>query len=303
MIDGISGEKITFETLYNSICAFSAALNNLGFRKGQVLAIFSPNSIEYPICMFGASRAGLSVTTANPGYISSEFAYQLKDSEASVIFCHPSVLKETISAVKESQISTQQIYTLGKEKVDGFRNIYDLIEMGKSFIKSFNPPSYTESDIQNNPAYLCYSSGTTGRSKGVVTTHYNMVSNILQYGPFEEKTNDNVVHIAVLPFYHIYGLNLFLHVALYRSETLVVMPKFDLVQFLELIQRYRVTHANIVPPIAIGLAKHPIVSKYDISSLKHVLSGAAPLGEDVSLEFTERLNIPIKQAYGMYVLP
>ncbi|KAJ3305028.1 hypothetical protein HDV03_002110 [Kappamyces sp. JEL0829] len=299
LVDGTTGKTTTFKQLYENIVGLSSYLSgSLKMKRGEVLAIYSPNDVQYPMILFAGNRSGLAVTTANPSYLPSEFAYQLQDSRAKVIFCHPSVLKETYEAAAMAKIPRSSIYLIGDRDLDGHTCVATLIAKGLS-MPAVAPYPYTKHELLNDPAYLCYSSGTTGRSKGVITTCINIISNIFQHGAMEDKPKDTDTNLAVLPMYHIYALSLFLHNCIYRGETVVVMSKFDLVQFLELIQKYRVTHVNIVPPIAIGLAKHPIVDKYNLTSLKHVLSGAAPLGEDISREFTARLKIPIKQAYGM----
>lgn len=146
-----------------------------------------------------------------------------------------------------------------------------------------------------------FSSGTTGQSKGVVLSHRNIVANILQGIPYEEKARDksNVVSIVPLPFFHIYGLLVAVFSPLFNQQTVVFLPSFDLQLFLECIQKYRVTRAFTVPPIVLALAKHPIVAKYDLSSLQTVNCGAAPLGSDIQQQCSKRLNCIVKQGYGM----
>lgn len=126
-------------------------------------------------------------------------------------------------------------------------------------------------------------------------THLNVLSNMHQFQPFE-KDPSNLVILAVLPFYHIYALFMFLHWGLWNGVKLVVQSKFDMVNFLKLIEKHKVNYTFIVPPIAIGMAKHPAVDAHDISSLKVCVSAAAPLGSEATEEFKKRLpNIIIKQ--------
>ena len=123
MIDGSTGEQVDYQTFYNQICQFASSLNVLGLKKGDVIAIYSPNDIQYPVVMFGAVRQGITVTTANPNYLASEFAFQLKDSRAKVVFCHPSVLEQSLEACKLAKISTNNIYVFGKKDIS---NLIDL---------------------------------------------------------------------------------------------------------------------------------------------------------------------------------
>jgi len=143
-----------------------------------------------------------------------------------------------------------------------------------------------------------YSSGTTGLPKGVMLTHYNMVANICQTDGLE-PINENDKLIAVLPFYHIYGMGVILNISLYHGATVVTLPRFDLEQFLKTLQDYGVTRAHLVPPILVALAKHPMVDKFDLSKLGRITSGAAPLSADLAQAVATRLNCIVKQGYGL----
>ncbi len=149
-------------------------------------------------------------------------------------------------------------------------------------------------------ATIPFSSGTTGLPKGVVLSHRNLVSNVLQiYAPETQYFGTNGVLLVPLPFYHIYGLVLgLLASARYTTKT-VFLTAFDLQKYLELVQSHRVTRTYIVPPIILALAKHPLVDSYDLTSLKAIISGAAPLGGDVQEACAKRLNCIVKQAWGM----
>jgi len=145
---------------------------------------------------------------------------------------------------------------------------------------------------------LPYSSGTTGLPKGVMLTHYNLVANMCQMDGLDYFHRDDTL-LCVLPLFHIYGLVVVLNMGLHLGATIVTMPRFDLEQFLGLIQKYRVTLSHIVPPIVLKLAKDPSVEKYDLSSLKMIFSGAAPLGPELSRECMQRIGCGIRQGYGM----
>jgi acyl-CoA synthetase (AMP-forming)/AMP-acid ligase II len=160
-------------------------------------------------------------------------------------------------------------------------------------------------DVQINPAedvvVLPYSSGTTGLPKGVMLTHRNIVANIAQcegISNFSMVTADDTI-MGFLPFFHIYGMVVIMNMSLARGATIVTMPRFDLPQFLELVQKHKITRANVVPPVLVALAKHPIVDQYDLSSLVEMTSGAAPLGADLAEAVVQRLNCNIVQGYGL----
>jgi acyl-CoA synthetase (AMP-forming)/AMP-acid ligase II len=177
---------------------------------------------------------------------------------------------------------------------------FDAAEGAEQFTALMGEPftGTVELDAAEDLAVLPYSSGTTGLPKGVMLTHRNLVANILQTQAAVKLDDDEVV-IAVLPFFHIYGMQVLMNGVLQNGATLVTMPRFDLEQFLSLVQEHRVTRAYIVPPIVLALAKHPMVDDYDLSSLKEVVSGAAPLGAELAQAATDRIGAPVVQGYGL----
>ena len=147
-------------------------------------------------------------------------------------------------------------------------------------------------------AFLAYSSGTTGLPKGVMLTHRNLVSNLLMGLAATSVTGEDRL-LAFLPFYHIYGLSGLVHQSLYRGLTCIVMEKFDLEQFCKLVQQHKITFSYVVPPVVLGLSKHPVVDKYDLSSLRMMTSAAAPLTKELVDAAYKRLRIPVTQAFGL----
>ena len=145
---------------------------------------------------------------------------------------------------------------------------------------------------------LPYSSGTTGLPKGVMLTHRNLVANMLQ-STCALSIGEGDTILGVLPFFHIYGMVVIMNLGLYRGATIVTMPRFDLEQCLQIMQQYRVTFANVVPPIVLAFAKSPLVDKYDLSRLHTVFSGAAPLSESVATAASARLGCRVVQGYGL----
>jgi acyl-CoA synthetase (AMP-forming)/AMP-acid ligase II len=145
---------------------------------------------------------------------------------------------------------------------------------------------------------LPYSSGTTGLPKGVMLTHRNLVANLCQGDEFLVADQDEQV-IAVLPLYHIYGLTVLMCGAVWKGATLVTMPRFDLEEFLRLMQDHAITRAFLVPPIVLGLAKSPLVDKYDLSALNTVVSGAAPLDSGLEAAAAQRTGATVTQGWGL----
>ena len=147
-------------------------------------------------------------------------------------------------------------------------------------------------------AYLPYSSGTTGLPKGVMLNHRNLVANLCQIRAVHQVREADVL-LAALPWWHIFGLQACLNLGLHEGATIVTMPRFEPREFLRLVERYKVTRVTVVPPIVLALAAHPAASEFDISSLRLITSGAAPLGADLARACAQHLGCRVNQAYGM----
>jgi len=291
LIDGPSGRTITYAQLAGAIRLVAASLSKRGLKKGEVFAIYSPNVPEYAIAFHAVASLGAIVTTANPLYTPTELAHQLKDAGARFLLTVPPFLPQALEAAGHAGI--EEVFVFGEgEGATPF----------SALLKSDGQLPPVEIDAANDLLVLPYSSGTTGLPKGVMLTHQNVNVNILQtnatlYGP-AALTQDDVM-IGILPFFHIYGMVVVMSLALYQGATVVSMPRFDLEQFLQLIEKYRVSFAPLAPPIVVALAKHPLVEKYDLSSLRLLISGAAPLGADVEAAVIGRLGCMVLQGYGM----
>ncbi|RUP52394.1 hypothetical protein BC936DRAFT_144630 [Jimgerdemannia flammicorona] len=324
LIDGLTNETITLGELRSLVNRFAACLQDqFGFKRGEVVAVYSCNQIDYSVPLFGTLAAGGIVSPVNPAYNEKELVFQLKEAHATVLITHPSGIDVAIKAAKAVGIPKERVLLFGGKAVDGLKPYKSIL--GKREAK---PVEYSFEEAKTTTAFLCFSSGTTGQSKGVETTHLNMTSNIAQQDLFEKAVNrGNETYLGVLPFYHIYGLNVLIHLHLYlyrpifilhylwshrsilslssfilttfQGCPLVVMQKFNFVDFCDVLQRHKVTIAHIVPPIAILLTKSPVVKNYDLSSIKLFWSGAAPLSAELSQDLTTRLGSRIKQGYGM----
>ncbi|KAJ3023144.1 UNVERIFIED_CONTAM: putative fatty-acid--CoA ligase FadD10 [Siphonaria sp. JEL0065] len=304
LIDAVSGAKVTYKELLGSIDALAAALyGSLEFKKWNVVGIFSPNHMQFPTVVHAVLKAGGTVSPVNPTYNDRELAYQLKDSGARFLFAHPSFLTTALAAARHVGIPEDRIILFDDPSVTYPGPTRRTInQISKDNKKPLPTVKFTRPEITEKPAYLCYSSGTTGLSKGVETTQSNVIANILQYDAYHKKAREvfsGDVWTAVLPMFHIYGLTLSLHVAFHQSCSVVVFPKFDLPLFLSSLQKYNVTGAHIVPPIALALAKHPMVDKFKFPKLRGLMSGAAPLAPEIVEEVWKRLKIPLYSGYGM----
>ncbi|HYJ45128.1 MAG TPA: 4-coumarate--CoA ligase family protein [Pyrinomonadaceae bacterium] len=287
LVDGLTGRTLTYGELGLMVERAAAGLARRGMKKGDVLAIFSPNLIEYAVAFHAATSLGGIVSPINPLYTAAELSLQLNDSRAKFLFTAPHLIERALKASQGT--SVQEIFVAGE--AEGATPFASLLESeGRAPEVEINP--------REDLAALPYSSGTTGTAKGVMLTHYNLVANLCQMDVAESVTERDTL-IAVLPFFHIYGMNVVLNLGLYKGTTIVVLPRFELEHFLETLERYEVTRAHLVPPIILALARHPAIDGYDLSKLKLIMSGAAPLGADLSAACCARLGCIIKQGYGL----
>ena len=287
LIDGPSGRTLTYGQLAGGVRRVAAGLAARGFAKGDVFAIFSPNLPEYALAFYGVSAAGGVNTTISPLYTTDELTRQLTDAKARFLLTVPPFLDKALEAAGRSGV--EEVFVLGEG--EGASPFASLLTAGDT------PPA-VDIDPASDLVALPYSSGTTGISKGVMLTHRNLVANLCQGAP-TLLADEGERLIAVLPFFHIYGLVVLMASALSRGSTLVTMPRFDLEQFLALLQDQRITRAYVAPPIVLALAKHPLVDKYDLSALKSVFSGAAPLDASLERACTDRLGCEVMQGWGL----
>jgi acyl-CoA synthetase (AMP-forming)/AMP-acid ligase II len=290
LIDGPSGRSYTYQQLAGAIRLVASSLSKRGFGKGDVLAIYSPNLPEYAIAFHAVSLLGGIVTTVNPLYTADELAQQLNDANARYLLTISMFLENAKKAAEKSNI--EEIFTF--DPVEGATPFATLLQSdGQLPEVSINPVE----DL----VVLPYSSGTTGLPKGVILTHHNIIANIAQcegITDFSLVGPEDVV-LGILPFFHIYGMVVIMNMSLALGATVVTIPRFDPELFLSLIEKYKVTRINLVPPILLLMAKHPLVDKYDVSSLKEVTSGAAPLGEDLAEAVVGRIGCNVLQGYGL----
>ncbi|MDX2528224.1 MULTISPECIES: AMP-binding protein [Streptomyces] len=291
LVDVASGRTLTYGELAALVRGIAAGLAAEGIGKGDVVALHSPNTVLFPVVLYATTAAGGTVTTLSPLATPAEIAKQLIDAEARLMVSVSALVETARAAVELVRRQTgRDIEILVCDKAEGHRSVLGLLS-------DCDVPVF-ESDPAVDVAVLPYSSGTTGVPKGVMLTHRNLCTNLEQMNELH-RVDENDRVIAILPFFHIFGLTALVNNALRRGATVYVHARFDLDAFLTSLERDRITHAYVAPPVMLALAKHPAVGKLDLSHLRRVICAAAPLDAGVQTAVAERLGVEIGQAYGM----
>eukprot|EP00179_Madagascaria_erythrocladioides_P017569 CAMPEP_0198340644 /NCGR_PEP_ID=MMETSP1450-20131203/45633_1 /TAXON_ID=753684 ORGANISM="Madagascaria erythrocladiodes, Strain CCMP3234" /NCGR_SAMPLE_ID=MMETSP1450 /ASSEMBLY_ACC=CAM_ASM_001115 /LENGTH=360 /DNA_ID=CAMNT_0044045633 /DNA_START=28 /DNA_END=1106 /DNA_ORIENTATION=- len=292
MVNGNDGTEVTMGELQRQVRQVAGALVASGLKAGDVVAVVAPNSPTFAVFFHAVLYAGGTVSPCNPSYGAEELQHQFKVAKA--------VRFATVSALKDTVVAARKAYDAANESV-----VVLLDDADKSF-SALLDAKHAPLDAQvavpfkTHVAALPFSSGTTGLSKGVMLSHYNLVANVVQMAASGISVTHADAYVAVLPFFHIYGLQVLLNGGLRMGAKVVTMARFDLPLFLTLMAKHACTWAFLVPPIVLALAKHPLVAQHDLSALKVIFSGAAPLGPELQAQVEKRLpGVECAQGYGM----
>jgi acyl-CoA synthetase (AMP-forming)/AMP-acid ligase II len=291
--DAASGRTLSYGELASAVRRVAAGLAAHGLRPGDTFAILAPNSPEWLVACFGAMAAGGVVTGLNPMCTPGEVAAQLLDSGARFLLTETAFLPTAraaaeLTAASRADNRIQVIVTNAKEP--GKLDFPALQAHGERLPCGPLDPAAL--------ALLPYSSGTTGRAKGVMLSHRAVLTNLMQ-SLTVMPTGPAARVLAVAPFFHAVGLVVLAGRALLGGATLVTLPRFEVPGFLAALQDHRITQTVVVPPIVQALARHPAVSEYDLSSLEWLGCGAAPLDAGLQQACAERIGCPVGQGYGM----
>ncbi|ORY83785.1 AMP-binding enzyme [Protomyces lactucae-debilis] len=287
---------ITYGQFKQNVGKLGQGLRQLGLKPQQAVLIFSPNQIAYPWMVHGIICAGGLFTGANPTYTARELAHQITHSQCAYLFVDSALIDTAKQAAALAKKPLSDIFTI--TPVDGFRCVTELLadrELQWHRITDLKT-------LEETTCNIMYSSGTTGVAKGVEQTHRNVVANAAQTLYFRSKVSPPISAptIAHLPYYHAYSNVAYGIHAIVTGQPHLVMRKFDLELMLKLIQKHKVQYLSTVPPIIVALAKSPLTLKYDISSVRAITSGAAPLGVDAQNALRKRApNIKLQQGWGM----
>lgn len=312
------GKELTYHEVYMSSLKFANYLKKLGVKKGDRVAIMLPNSPQSVIAYYGILFVGGIVVQTNPLYVERELEYQMKDSGAKVILTMD-ILFPRVSSIRSNTNLEHVIVTAIKDYLPFPKNlIYPYIQKKQygivvnvkhegsnhlftEIMKAASPdPISVEIDVDNDLALFQYTGGTTGFPKGVMLTHKNLICNTSMCNAWIYKCEQGKESIlAVLPFFHVYGMTTVLILAVMQAQKMIILPKFDPETTLKTIHKQRPTLFPGAPTIYIGLLNHKNLSKYDLSSIKSCMSGSAPLPVEVQDQFEKVTGGKLVEGYGL----
>ncbi len=311
------GREMTYEEVYEQALKLAGFLQSLGIKKGDRVAIMLPNTPQAVIGYYAVLMAGGIVVQTNPLYQERELEYQLQDSGAKVIICLD-ILLPRVSKVKKNTALDHIVVTQIKEYLPFPKNlIYPFIQK-----KQYNMVVKLEAsadthlwsqvisetgrrleacaiDPKEDLALLQYTGGTTGYPKGVMLTHYNLVSNGLMSKAWLGSKQKRDIVMGVLPFFHVYGMTTVMNYSIMTGSKMILMPKFEPEDVLKTIEKQKPTVFPGAPTIYIALLHHPRLKQYDLSSIEACLSGSAPLPAEVQQQFQKVTKGNLVEGYGL----
>lgn len=304
------GTEITYQELDDLAWRFATYLRRSGLSKGDRVALFLPNCPQFVIAFYGTLRAGGVVVTCNPLYKERELAFQLKDSAASILVALDMLYHVALGEKKKRPtaiVLTTSVHDYLPPLLNflaplkGVKRIhYPEVKDFKETIEGIQPE---KTEVTINPrddlAVIQYTGGTTGTPKGAMLTHYNLVANAVQLDAWSYggKGTDSV--LCVLPFFHIYGLTVAMNFAVKSAATMILFPRFEAKPVLKAINRYHPNHFPGVPAMYMNLVNRSDIKKYDVSSIRRCLSGAAPLPVEILKKFETITGATLSEGYGL----
>ncbi len=308
--------RISYARLNSLADRFAAALQSIGVKKGDRVAVFLPNTPQFLIAFYGALKAGAVVVPTNPLYTADELARQVNDSGASTVvtlsrfWATVERARKTMRAENIIVTSikdyfpplTRLLFTLAREKKDGHR--VDLpadagVRRWTDFMAAAPAVPAPVPLVKSDLAVLQYTGGTTGVPKGAMLSHGNLVANALMVKAWSKPRDAVEIMLGVIPFFHVYGLTVGMNMSVASAATMVLLPRFELVDVLKTIHAERPTLFPGVPTMYIAINNHKEVGKYDLKSVRACISGAAPLPLEVWREFEALSGGKLVEGYGL----
>jgi len=311
------GKKLKYQTLLEYTYRFANALQSLGVKKGERVAIMLPNTPQSVISYYAILMLGAIVVQVNPLYTERELEYQLVDSGATTIITLDLLFKKVYN-IKPRTVIKNIIVTSIKDFLPFPKNLLYPLKLKKdghvinipkeddiySFTALMKAHSSEAVNAEINPdedlALLQYTGGTTGLAKGVMLTHSNLVANVLQesYWLYKAKKGEERF-MGALPLFHVFGMTAVMNFAIYMAGVMILVPRFNVDDFLKTIQKEKPTYFPGAPTMYIGILNHPKVLEYDLSSIEACISGSAPLPVEVQEKFEKLTGARLIEGYGL----
>ncbi|MCJ2520894.1 MAG: long-chain fatty acid--CoA ligase [Candidatus Thermoplasmatota archaeon] len=303
-------KRMSYQELDALSDKMAVMLKEMGVEKGDRVALFLPNSPQFVIGHFGILKAGGVSVPFNPTYKGREVQRQLENCDARIMLALDIVYDPVHKVRKETPLEHVVLTSIVDYMPGGLRTFAslkkdirprsypDTLRFKDLLNKALGEPPEVDIDPKEDVAVLLYTGGTTGTPKGVMLTHYNQVANAVQAGAFGYLGEDAVV-MAVLPYFHTYGITICMHTPIHLGGSIVLLPKFGIKETLKAIQKYRPTHFPGVPTMYVALLSSPELQKYDLRSIKFCVSGAAPLPPEVARRWKEVTGAMIVEGYGL----
>jgi len=299
--NAITKERVNWQDVKDYSTYISTALvKKYGLKEGQTVALFSQNTVWYPVAMFAGLRVGAKISGASPAYNVEEMTFALKTADAKFLMTTPGSMEVAAASAKAVGLPQSKVFLLEGE-LPGYTTVAELIRIGKSYGATDQSPAFKLPPGKKNKdicGFLSFSSGTTGLPKAVMISHQNVIAQCLQIQQLTPETQKKIM--AVLPLFHITGLVHQMHLPVLLNAEVIMLPQFTMEGMLNIIVEYKLGELLMVPPILIRMVRDPIVDKYDLSHVTRFSSGAAPLSEEIIQQLKAKFpNTGFKQGYGM----
>ncbi|WP_368077909.1 long-chain fatty acid--CoA ligase [Bacillus sp. NTK074B] len=287
-------KRMTYDEIQGAVTLFASSLMHLGTEKGDRIAIMLPNCPQYVISYYGILTAGGIVTQVNPMSVERELIHLLNDSGAETIVVLDRFYPIIKSIQKETKVNTIIVVSFQGENPVSDYTFDEFLKVGDG---GASPISIKPEDV----AVLQYTGGTTGVSKGVMLTHSNILSNVMQSQLFFKDSiqTGKERSLSVIPFFHVFGMNSCMNLSIYSANEMILLPRFELSEVLLTIKREKPTLFPGVPTMYVAITNHPSAEEYGIRSIKLCNSGSAPMPVELLNQFEKKTGAKILEGYGL----
>ncbi|MHB8919110.1 MAG: long-chain-fatty-acid--CoA ligase [Desulfocucumaceae bacterium] len=292
-----AGMELNYQTVYGMMLKTATFLSDLGVKKGDRVALMTPNCPQYIVAFYAIQKIGAVVVQVNPMYVEREIEHILNDSGARVFIAYDQFYPRIKSVRNVTPLEKVILFSLGPAlDVAG----EEVLKFETLMASAAAQPPKVDIDVKNDLAVFQYTGGTTGVSKGAMLTHRNIVANALQVTEWFKgcKYGEETV-MCVLPFFHSYGMTCCINFGIASAATLVVIPRFELEPVMQAIDKYQPTLFPGVPTMYIGVVNYPDIAKINVKSIKYCISGSAPLPVEVAQKFEELTGGYLVEGFGL----